>query len=119
MRKWWWWWVPVWREKWKLETSRLEALSAITGDRLRVELMAQRPRGADDALDSILLERVLKRLKEIEESARQATDTEDLDNFIEDAELQGQFSSYICPSKEIRDEGELTIDLIEGWGVPK
>jgi hypothetical protein len=119
MRKWWWWWLPGWRAKWKLETSRMETLSSITGDQLRVELMAQRPRRADDVLDNILLETVLKRLKEIEESAKQATETDDLDDLVEDAELQGQFTGYICPATEIQDEGELTVDLIEGWGVPK
>ncbi len=103
----------------KLEKRRTEALSEITGERLRVELMAQRPRRVDDALNSALLERVLQKLKEIEESAKQAVNADDLDDFTDDAELQGHFSSYLCPATEIRDEGNLTIDLIEGWGVPK
>jgi hypothetical protein len=40
----WWWWLPGWRKKWKIEKRRIEALSDITGERLHVELMAQRPR---------------------------------------------------------------------------
>lgn len=36
----------------KLEKSRAEALSSITGDRMRVELMASRPRTEDDKLDT-------------------------------------------------------------------
>jgi hypothetical protein len=103
----------------KLEKRRVEALSEIIGSRLRVEMMAQRPRRADDALNSALLESVLKKLREIEENAKQATNADDLDDFTDDAELQEQFSSYLCPASEIQDEGNLTIDLIEVWGVPK
>lgn len=119
MRKWWWWWLPGWRKKWKLEKYRIDALSEITGERLQVELMAQRPRSADDVLDNTLLEKVLNRLREIEESAKQTTDADELDDLIDDAELQGLFSSYLCPASEIQDEGNLVIDQIEGWGIPK
>ena len=115
----WWWWLPGWRNKWKLEKHRIDALSDITGERLQVELMAQRPRSADDTIDNTLLERVLNRLREIEESAKQATHTDDLDDLVDDAELQGLFSSYFCPATEIQDEGNLLIDQIEGRGIPK
>jgi hypothetical protein len=36
-----------------------------------------------------------------------------------DAEIQGQFRAYLCPVAEIHAEGELVIDLIDGWGIPK
>jgi hypothetical protein len=62
---------------------------------------------------------VLQRLVEMEESATQATATSDLEDLKEDAEEQGHFGAYFCPATEIQDEGELVIDLIEGWGVPK
>jgi hypothetical protein len=101
----WRWWLPGWRKKWKLEKHRIDALSDITGERLQVELMAQRPRSADDAIDNTLLERVLNRLREIEESAKQATHTDDLEDLIDDAELQELFSSYFCPATEIQDVG--------------
>ena len=55
MRKWRWWWVPGFHKRWKLEERRIEAPSNITGERLYVELMAQRPRAGADALDSKLL----------------------------------------------------------------
>ena len=87
--------------------------------RINVELMAQRPRRADDTPNNTLLAEVLKRLAEIEESAKQATHTGDLDDLGDDAELQGRFRSYLCPVAEIQDEGNLIIDLIEEWSVPK
>jgi hypothetical protein len=118
MRKWWWW-VPGCRKKWKLEKSRVETLSAITGERVAVEAMAQRPRTVDDVLDNALLETVLKHLAEIEVSARQASLTDDLDDLAADAETQGQFRAYFCPVAEIQAEGELVVDIIEGWGIPK
>jgi hypothetical protein len=64
MRKWWWW-VPGCRKKWKLERRRVETLSAITGERVAVEAVAQRPRTADDVLDNALLETVLKHLAKL------------------------------------------------------
>ncbi len=119
MHKWWWWWLPGWHKKWKLEKRRLEAISTITGERLYVELMAQRPRRTDDTIDSALLDKVLKRLMELEDSAKQATHANALDDISDDAELQGAFRAYFCPAAEIQGEGNLVIDLIEEWGVPK
>lgn len=119
MRKWWWWWLPGWHKQWKLEGRRVKALSDIAGERLYVELMAQRPRRVDDAIDKELLDKVLKRLTELEESAKRAAQTDDLEDLIDDAGLQAVFAGYICPATEIQDEGNLVIDQIEGWGVPK
>ncbi len=115
----WWWWLPGWHKKWRLEKRRIKALSEITGKRLNVELMAQRPRTADDIIDAALLEKVLKRITEIEASAKQAAHIDDLGDLTDDAELQGQFRAYLCPVTEIQHEGELVFDLLEEWGVPK
>ncbi|HVM93881.1 MAG TPA: hypothetical protein VMT67_13755 [Terriglobales bacterium] len=103
----------------KLEQRRIEALSEIVGSRLEVERMAQRPRRPDDSLNVALFQAVAKKLSEIEESAKKATNVNDLNDFIEDAEAQEQFSAYLCPASEVQDEGNLTFDLIEVWGVPK
>jgi hypothetical protein len=119
MRKWWWWWLPGWHRMWKLEKRRGEALSSIEGERLAVERMAQRPRGADDTLNSALLNEVKTRLAEIEVRAEEAIRTDDLDDLIEDAENQGQFRGYLCPREEVWVEGCLAIALMEEWGVPK
>ena len=119
MCKWWWRWLPGWRKNWKLEKRRIEALSDIIGERLDVEAMAQRPRIADDIIDAVLLEKVLKRIAEIEESAKRAIHIGDLDDLTDDAEQHGQFRGYFCPAAEIQDEGEMGFNLIEEWGVPK
>jgi hypothetical protein len=118
MRKWWRW-LPGWRKNWKLEKRRIEALSEITRERLDVEAMAQRPQSVNDIIDTVLLEKVLKRIREIEANAKQAVHIDDLDDLIDDAEQQGQFKGYLCPVTEIQDEGEMVFDRIEEWGVPK
>jgi hypothetical protein len=120
LEKSWWRWAPgKRRRKWKLEKCRIEALSSITGDRLSVQLMAQRPRKSDDPLDNALLEKFLNRLAEIEQSAKDATLPDELDDLIADGELQGLFAAYLCPTTEIQDEGNMLIDNLEGWGIPK
>jgi hypothetical protein len=88
----------------KLEARRREVFSAIRGERLQFEVMVQRARVAGDASDDTLLTDVLRRLSEIEERANQETDLEELGNLIDDAEQQ---------------EGNLVIDLMEEWSVPK
>jgi hypothetical protein len=109
------------RKERKLEKCRANALSSITGDRMRVELMAQRPRTDDskDKLDTALLQTVLERLAEIESKAKNATTEDELNDLLEDGELQGLFAAYFCPINDIQDEGILAIDTIEGWGIPK
>jgi hypothetical protein len=119
MRKWWWWWLPGWHMKWKLEERRVKALSFIEAERLAVERMAQRPRSADDTVNETLLDEVRKQLAEIEESAKEATYIEHLDDLMDAAESQGQFRSYFCPPEEIWGEACLAIALLEEWGVPK
>src|ERR1700677_955543 len=119
MREWWWWWLPGWHKKWALEKLRSETLSVIRGERSLVEEVAQRPRTSEDSLDSSLFADVRQRLSEFEKSAQEATNADDLDDLIGFAERQGQLRSYLCPAAEIQGEGNLAIDLIEEWGVPK
>jgi hypothetical protein len=103
----------------ELENRRIEALSAITGERVSVEAMAQRPRSADDALNNELLEMVLKRLAEIEVKVREAAYLDDLDDLEGDAETQGEFSAYLCPVMDVLTEGQRALNLLEWWGIPK
>lgn len=103
----------------KLEKARTESLSSITGDRVRVELMAQRPRLEDDNLDTALLQTVLAKFTELEAKAKNATTKDELSDLEDDGELQGLFAAYFCPANEINAEGHIAIDNIEGWGVPK
>jgi hypothetical protein len=107
------------RQARKLEKTRIEALSSITGDRMRVELMAQRPRMDVDMLDTALLQTVLAKFTELEAKAKNAATEDELSDLEDDGELQGLFAAYFCPANEINAEGHIAIDNIEGWGVPK
>ena len=79
----------------------------------------QRAQVAGDTPDDTLVRNVLERLAEIEQRANQEKDIDELDELEKDANQQGQLRAYICPSAEITDEGNLSIDLIEEWTVPK
>ena len=103
----------------KLEARRIDALLAIRGEQQSVETMAERPRPVEDTLDTAFVNKVLERIGQIEESAKQATNINEFDYLVEDAEEQGQLRAYICPLAEIPDEGRMAIDLIEEWNVPK
>ena len=41
----------------------------------------------------------------------------DLSTRTDDAELQGLFAAYFCA--EIKIEGDLVLDQIDGWGIPE
>ena len=114
----WWSWIPGLHGV-ALNKCRREALSSITGERLFVEQMAQRQRPADEGFDDKLRADVLKKLDEIYAAAQQTNDIDELDDLTSDAELQGLFAAYLCPVAEIKIEGDLVLDQIDGWGIPK
>jgi hypothetical protein len=114
----WWSWVPG-LHKTALEKCRLEALSSITGERLYVERMAQRPRTNEDVLDQKFRDEILKQLDNIYLDAQHANNIDDLDDLTDDAELKALFAAYLCPASEITIEGDLVLDLIDVWGIPK
>jgi hypothetical protein len=103
----------------RLEKRRTAALSAIGAARLSIEAMTQRPRSAQDTLDEVFVRTVLDRVVAIEERAKQASDTDDLDDLVEVAEQQGQLRAYICPVGEIANEGGLAMNEMEEWNIPK
>ena len=107
------------KQKEHLEKYRTETLSIIVDSRSEVEDMAQRPRNNDDPVNSELLELVRKRLTEIEDAAKIATNTDALDDLEENAESQEAFRAYLCPREEIWIEGSRVIALLEWWGIPK
>lgn len=81
--------------------------------------MAQRPRAAADTLNVNLRDELFKKLDEMLRAAEIAIDEDDLDDLTDDADLQGLFAAYLCPLGDIKIEGEITLDQIEGWGIPK
>jgi hypothetical protein len=102
----------------KLNAQRRETLSSIRGERLLFESMLQRARQNEEQVDDGFVTDVLGRLTEIEQRANQETDTDELGDLINDAEQQGQLRAYICPIREVHDEGSLVIDLMGEWGIP-
>jgi len=61
----------------------------------------------------------LNKLDEILAAAAKTNDIDELDDLTADAELQGLFAAYLCPVAEIKMEGDLVLDQIDGWGIPK
>jgi hypothetical protein len=112
----WWSWVPGLRGV-ALNKCRREALSDITGERLFVERMAQRPRPPGENVDA-KRDEILNKLDEILAAAAKTNDIDELDDLTADAELQGLFAAYLCPVAEIKMEGDLVLDQIDGWGIP-
>jgi hypothetical protein len=113
----WWSWVPGLHDV-ALNKCRREALSSITGERLFVERMAQRQRPLGEIIDGTRDE-VLKKLDEIFAAATKTNNIDELEDLIDDAELQGLFAAYLCPVAEIKIEGDLVLDQIDGWGIPR
>jgi len=118
-RHWWWWWIPGLHKKWRLAKRRLDAFAEIRLQRSLIEVMAQRPRPPEDALDDAFVQNALRRLSEIQSAVEQATEVDDLDDLNDCAQRQGQLRGYICPIAEVEGEGTYIITLLEEWGVPK
>lgn len=110
--------INAWIPEQETRKKRADALSSITGDKVNIELMAQRARPADDLLDSDLLQTVFNKLVALETAVRNASSVTELDDLIEDGDAQGIASAYFCPMGEIRDEGNRAIDNMELWGIP-
>ena len=107
------------RKRRRLEERRRETLSEIRGERLKVEVMAQRAQQAGETPDAAFLRNVYDRLAEIEQLANNETDVDELESLSGDAEQQGQLRAYICPRAEISIEGSMSIDRMEEWKVPR
>lgn len=103
----------------KLDARRRKTLSAIRGERLLFDSMMQRARQNGDHPNDGFVADVLGRLTEIEQRANQETDLDELGDLISDAEQQGQLRAYICPIREVHDEGSVVIDLMGEWGIRK
>lgn len=60
-----------------------------------------------------------ERLLDLEKKASHAVDIDELEDLENIAEVQGRFRVYLCPRAEILDEGNLAINVMEEWNVPK
>lgn len=107
------------RKQKKLENERQEVLDNIHYEQWDFELMAQRAHAAGETPNADILNAASARFAELEQQAANAKKIDEFDDLIEKAEMQGTLRAYICPTKEIANEGNLAIDLLAEWGVPK
>jgi hypothetical protein len=104
----------------RIEKLRAGALIEIHDQRQEIEEMAQRAASCGDHVDEALLSDVRANLAAIAERATlPEITTAGLEALERDAHYQGQLSAYLCPQREIADEGSLCLDELEEWNVPK
>jgi hypothetical protein len=107
------------RKQKKLEKERRDVLDDIRYERWQFELMAQRAQAAGEPADSEFLKTGIDRFDELESRAVDAKKIDEFDYLVEKAEGQGTLRAYICPTREIVNEGSLAIDVMAEWGIPK
>ncbi len=103
----------------RLEKERQDVLDNIRYERWQFELMVQRTQAAGESLNTELLNSAMGRFAEFEQQAIDAKNIDEFDDLIEKAEEQGTLRAYICPAKEVANEGRLAIDVMAEWGIPK
>lgn len=104
----------------KIEKLRKATLGQIHEQQQEIEEMAQRAAACGEQVDETLLAKVRSKLAEISQRAMSpAITVMELEELDQDAAYQGQFSAYLCPQREIANEGSLCLDEFEEWNVPK
>jgi hypothetical protein len=103
----------------KLNKERQDVLDNISYERWQFQLMAQRAQAAGEPTDAAFIDTGNERFDELERQAIDAKTIDDFDHLIEKAEEQGTLRAYICPTKEVVDEGTGAIDVMAEWSVPK
>lgn len=81
--------------------------------------MAQRAQAAGESLNTELLNAAMTRFAEFEQQANAAKKMGEFDDLIDKAEEQGTLRAYICPLREVVNEGCLAIDVMAEWSIPK
>jgi hypothetical protein len=107
------------RKRKKLQEERQDVRDNISYERWQFELMAQRAHAAGESLNPELLNSAMGRFAEFDQQALDAKNIDEFDDLIEKAEEQGTLRAYICPTKEVENEGRLAIDVMAEWGIPK
>ena len=107
------------RKRKKLEKERQRVLDNISYERWQFEMMAQRAQAAGEKPNSEILNAAIARFSEFEQQATNAKNIDEFDDLIEKAEEQGTLRAYICPLKEVLNEGSLAIDVMTEWSIPK
>lgn len=107
------------RKRKKLEKERQRVFDNISYERWQFELMAQRAQAAGESPNTELLNAAMGRFAEFQQQATDAKTIDEFDDLIEKAEEQGTLRAYICPLKEVENEGRLAIDVMAEWSIPK
>jgi hypothetical protein len=107
------------RKRKKLEKRRQETLSGVRYERWQLEAMVQRAQVAQVTNATEIINEALTRLSALEQKATSTTNDAEFDDIDGEAEEWGTFRAYICPPAEIEHEGNLSINLLEEWAVPK
>jgi len=103
----------------KLEKQRQETLSNILDERWRLEAMVRRAQVAKVPDATGTVNEALAHLSALEQKATSTTNVDEFDDIDGEAEEWGTFRAYICPPTEIEHEGNVSINLMEEWAVPK
>jgi len=107
------------RRRKKLEERRQEVLDVIRYERWQFDLMQQRAGANGETVDSGITTRAAEQFSQLEQQAVAAKTIDEFDDLMEKAEGQGTLRAYLCPTKEIVNEGTLAIDVMAEWGIPK
>jgi hypothetical protein len=104
----------------KLEKRRQHTLSFIRDQRWRLDAMIERAQVAHDPTNPAQVVAEPKaRLTAFESQIATITKIDAFDDIEDEAEEWSTFRAYICPRTEIEAEGNLSVNLLEEWGVPK
>src|SRR5258707_4861441 len=101
----------------KLEKRGQETLSGLCYERWQLEAMEKRAQVAQVPTEAV--NKALARLSALEQKATSTTNDDELDDIDDEAGEWGTFRAYICPPAEIEHEGNISVNLMEEWGVPK
>jgi hypothetical protein len=103
----------------KLEDDRQDVVEHIRYERRQFDLMVQRALAAGEPPNQALIDAANERFTTLEQQAKDAKTDDEFDDLKEQAEGEGTLRAYICPTKEIVNEGSLAIDVMAEWGIPK
>jgi hypothetical protein len=103
----------------KLENDRQDVVEHIRYERRQFDLMVQRALAAGEPPNQALIDAANERFATLEQQAKDAKTDDEFDDLKEQAEGEGTLKAYICPAKEIVNEGSLAIDVMAEWGIPK
>lgn len=82
--------------------------------------MVQRAAACGEQVDETLVSDIRSKLEDLGQRAvSPAITAMELEDLQQDAAYQSQLSAYLCPQREIADEGSLCLDEFEEWNVPK